>query len=87
MLFIQAKFQAKGSELAREQLNQFSQQLAVFTTKLEEFTQRHRDEIRRNSQFRRHFQDMCASVGVDPLACKQLLLLGIRLLHPLLPAE
>ncbi|MFH4974602.1 hypothetical protein AB6A40_001311 [Gnathostoma spinigerum] len=65
---MQAKFQAKGSELASEQLNQFSEQLAVFTQKLEEFARKHRDEIRRNSQFRRHFQDMCASVGVDPLA-------------------
>ncbi|VDO47965.1 unnamed protein product [Onchocerca flexuosa] len=65
---LQAKFQAKGTELASEQLNQFSQELAIFQTKLEEFAQKHRDEIRRNSQFRRHFQDMCASVGVDPLA-------------------
>ncbi|VDN23234.1 unnamed protein product [Gongylonema pulchrum] len=63
-----AKYQAKGTELASEQLNQFSQELAVFQTKLEEFAHKHRDEIRRNSQFRRHFQDMCASVGVDPLA-------------------
>ncbi|CAG9532732.1 unnamed protein product [Cercopithifilaria johnstoni] len=65
---LQAKFQAKGSELASEQLNKFSQELAIFQTKLEEFAHKHRDEIRRNSQFRRHFQDMCASVGVDPLA-------------------
>ncbi|MCP9258780.1 Vacuolar-sorting protein SNF8 [Dirofilaria immitis] len=65
---LQAKFQAKGTELASEQLNQFSQELAIFQTKLEEFAHKHRDEIRRNSQFRRHFQDMCASVGVDPLA-------------------
>ncbi|VDK75769.1 unnamed protein product [Litomosoides sigmodontis] len=65
---LQAKFQAKGSELASEQLNKFSQELATFQAKLEEFAHKHRDEIRRNSQFRRHFQDMCASVGVDPLA-------------------
>jgi len=65
---VTAKFQAKGSELASEQLGQFSQQLNVFTAKLEEFARRHRDEIRKNPQFRRHFQEMCASVGVDPLA-------------------
>jgi ESCRT-II complex subunit VPS22 len=57
--------------LASEQLSQLSEQLNLFTTKLEEFAQRHRDEIRRNPQFRRHFQDMCASVGVDPLACRR----------------
>ncbi|VDN07081.1 unnamed protein product [Thelazia callipaeda] len=65
---LQAKFQAKGTELASEQLSQFSQELAIFQTKLEDFAHKHRDEIRQNSQFRRHFQDMCASVGVDPLA-------------------
>ncbi|KAI1723866.1 EAP30/Vps36 family domain-containing protein [Ditylenchus destructor] len=65
---IQAKFQAKGDQLAGDQLEQFSQQLEVFTTKLEEFAAKHRDEIRKNSQFRRHFQEMCTTVGVDPLA-------------------
>uniref|UniRef100_A0A915D2R9 Vacuolar-sorting protein SNF8 n=1 Tax=Ditylenchus dipsaci TaxID=166011 RepID=A0A915D2R9_9BILA len=30
--------------------------------------QEERDEIRKNSQFRRHFQEMCTTVGVDPLA-------------------
>ncbi|TKR66882.1 hypothetical protein L596_023112 [Steinernema carpocapsae] len=65
---VDAKFQMKGTELASEQLQQFSQQLQTFTQKLEEFAYRHRDEIRKNAQFRRQFQDMCANVGVDPLA-------------------
>ena len=39
-------------------------------SRLEQFAHRHRDEIKKNSQFRRHFQEMCASVGVDPLACE-----------------
>ncbi|CAJ0567036.1 unnamed protein product, partial [Mesorhabditis spiculigera] len=65
---IQAKFSQKGSELAGEQLRLFSAQLDEFTSRLEEFARKHRDEIRKNSQFRRHFQDMCATVGVDPLA-------------------
>lgn len=59
----------KGSELASEQLNQFAHELSIFQAKLEEFSHRHRDEIKRNSQFRRYFQEMCSSVGVDPLAC------------------
>lgn len=41
----------------------------MFKTKLEDFSMKHKDEIRKNSQFRRHFQEMCATVGVDPLAC------------------
>jgi ESCRT-II complex subunit VPS22 len=56
--------------LASEQLQHFSVQLDIFTEKLEEFAVKHRDEIRKNSQFRRYFQEMCGTVGVDPLACK-----------------
>ncbi|CAI2347886.1 unnamed protein product [Caenorhabditis sp. 36 PRJEB53466] len=62
------KFAAKGDQLAGEQLAQFSQQLDQLSAGLEMFAQRHRDEIKKNSQFRRYFQEMCASVGVDPLA-------------------
>ncbi|GMR41692.1 hypothetical protein PMAYCL1PPCAC_11887, partial [Pristionchus mayeri] len=65
---MQAKFSAKGNELAGEQLRLFSQQLDAFTVRLEDFAHKHRDEIKKNSQFRRHFQEMCSSVGVDPLA-------------------
>ncbi|KAF7638356.1 Vacuolar-sorting protein SNF8 [Meloidogyne graminicola] len=65
---IQAKFQAKGEQLASEQLQHFSQQLDTFTEKLEEFASKHRDEITKNAQFRRYFQEMCTTVGVDPLA-------------------
>ncbi|VDM64214.1 unnamed protein product [Angiostrongylus costaricensis] len=63
-----AKFSAKGEQMASEQLQMFSKQLEEFAIRLEQFAHRHRDEIRKNSQFRRHFQEMCASVGVDPLA-------------------
>jgi len=65
---MQSKFQAKGEELAKDQLERFSQQLEIFTQRLEEFAAKHRDEIRKNSQFRRHFQEMCGIIGVDPLA-------------------
>ena len=64
------RFGRKGNELASEQLSSLTDQLNIFTTKLEEFAHRHREEIKKNGQFRRHFQDMCASAGVDPLACE-----------------
>jgi len=35
---------------------------------LEEFATKHREEIRKNPQFRSQFQQMCAAIGVDPLA-------------------
>jgi len=41
-----------------------------FRSNLEEFAGQHREEIRRNPQFRSQFQAMCAAIGVDPLACK-----------------
>ncbi|EFO98572.1 CRE-VPS-22 protein [Caenorhabditis remanei] len=62
------KFAAKGDQMAGEQLVQFSQQLDQLSAGLEMFAQKHRDEIKKNSQFRRYFQEMCSSVGVDPLA-------------------
>lgn len=66
---LQQKFKEKGNVLASEQLKQLSNELDLFTVKLEEFARRYREDIRKNPQFRRQFQEMCASVGVDPLAC------------------
>ncbi|KAG2458631.1 SNF8 protein, partial [Polypterus senegalus] len=45
-----------------------SKQLETFKTHLEEFASKHKQEIRKNAQFRVQFQDMCATIGVDPLA-------------------
>lgn len=51
---------------------QMSKQLDMFKTNLEEFASKHKQEIRKNPEFRVQFQDMCATIGVDPLACKEL---------------
>ncbi|XP_039769449.1 vacuolar-sorting protein SNF8 isoform X5 [Ornithorhynchus anatinus] len=45
-----------------------SKQLDTFKTNLEEFASKHKQEIRKNPRFRVQFQDMCATIGVDPLA-------------------
>ncbi|EDV26806.1 Vacuolar-sorting protein SNF8 [Trichoplax sp. H2] len=63
-----AKFAEKGTEIAETQVSQMSQQLEEFRTKLSDFAAKHRNEIRKNPQFRNHFQQMCARIGVDPLA-------------------
>ncbi|NXO07723.1 SNF8 protein, partial [Oriolus oriolus] len=47
---------------------QMSKQLATFRAHLEEFASKHKQEIRRSPAFRVQFQDMCATIGVDPLA-------------------
>ena len=44
-------------------------QLESFKTSLEDFAGKYKQEIRKNPEFRGHFQQMCARIGVDPLAC------------------
>jgi ESCRT-II complex subunit VPS22 len=46
------------------------EQLVTFKTNLEEFAKKYKNEINKNPVFRKHFQDMCTKIGVDPLACK-----------------
>ncbi|XP_075767751.1 vacuolar-sorting protein SNF8 isoform X1 [Pelodiscus sinensis] len=64
----EAKYKERGTVLAEDQLAQMSKQLDMFKTNLEEFASKHKQEIRKNPQFRVQFQDMCATIGVDPLA-------------------
>uniref|UniRef100_A0A8C9A7M7 SNF8 subunit of ESCRT-II n=1 Tax=Prolemur simus TaxID=1328070 RepID=A0A8C9A7M7_PROSS len=70
----EAKYKERGTVLAEDQLAQMSKQLDMFKTNLEEFASKHKQEIRKNPEFRVQFQDMCATIGVDPLACKELFL-------------
>lgn len=62
------KFKDKGTELQESQLEQMTKQMDVFRENLEDFATKHRNEIKKNAQFRRQFQEMCAAIGVDPLA-------------------
>lgn len=64
----QARFKDKGSEIASEQLARLSKHLDSFKTHLEDFARKHKGDIKKDPQFRRQFQDMCAAIGVDPLA-------------------
>lgn len=64
----QEKYKDKGTEIQENQFEQMTKQLEIFRANLEEFATKHKNEIRKNAQFRKQFQDMCASIGVDPLA-------------------
>ncbi|KAI2658491.1 Vacuolar-sorting protein SNF8 [Labeo rohita] len=64
----EAKYKERGTVLAEDQIAQMSKQLETFKTHLEEFASKHKQEIRKSSQFRVQFQEMCATIGVDPLA-------------------
>ncbi|XP_067619649.1 vacuolar-sorting protein SNF8 isoform X2 [Eurosta solidaginis] len=62
------KYKDKGTDLQESQFEQMTKQMEVFRVKLEEFSVKHKQDIRKNSQFRKQFQEMCAAIGVDPLA-------------------
>ncbi|XP_037080720.1 vacuolar-sorting protein SNF8-like [Pollicipes pollicipes] len=64
----QSKYSAKRAELEENQVEELSRQLETFRAHLQQFAGRHRSEIRRDARFRRQFQEMCAAIGVDPLA-------------------
>lgn len=62
------KYKDKGNEISESQFEVMSKQMDVFRQNLEEFAANHKSEIKKNPQFRKQFQEMCAAIGVDPLA-------------------
>ena len=64
----QAKFDAKASRIQENEIGQISKQMETFKVNLQEFAVKYKDEIKKNANFRKQFQDMCANIGVDPLA-------------------
>lgn len=44
------------------------EQMAVFKNRLEEFAMKYKADIRKDPEFRARFHQMCANIGVDPLA-------------------
>ncbi|KAL2748386.1 hypothetical protein V1477_003029 [Vespula maculifrons] len=64
----QEKYKDKGTEIQENQFEQMTKQMETFRVNLEEFATKHKNEIKKNAQFRRQFTEMCASIGVDPLA-------------------
>lgn len=64
----QEKYKDKGTEIQDNQFDKMTKQMDIFRTNLEEFSSKHKIDIKKNAQFRRQFTEMCASIGVDPLA-------------------
>nr|SVE74316.1 EOG090X09XM [Daphnia barbata] len=64
----QERFRGKATALQDNVFEQMSNQMEKFRTNLETFASKHRNEIRKNPVFRKQFQEMCAAIGVDPLA-------------------
>jgi ESCRT-II complex subunit VPS22 len=61
-------FAALSSSLNETQVKHLQTQLELFRNALLRFSADHRADIRQDPAFRTAFQQMCASIGVDPLA-------------------
>jgi ESCRT-II complex subunit VPS22 len=64
----QKSFDALSNQLSTAQVENLHTQLDQFRAALTRFATHHRADIRGDPRFRRAFQQMCASIGVDPLA-------------------
>lgn len=64
-------FAELSTELSQSQVEHLQTQLSQFRTALAHFATAHRDSIKRDPSFRHAFQQMCSSIGVDPLAGPQ----------------
>ncbi|XP_066380399.1 vacuolar protein sorting-associated protein 22 homolog 1-like [Miscanthus floridulus] len=62
------QFRLVGENVAKVRTDVMKEQLATFRSQLEEFARKHKSDIRKNPVFRQQFHEMCAKVGVDPLA-------------------
>ncbi|KAK1232026.1 ESCRT II complex subunit Dot2 [Marasmius sp. AFHP31] len=61
-------FAELSTQLSESQVQHLNSQLSQFRTALAHFATNHRDSIRKDPKFRHAFQQMCSSIGVDPLA-------------------
>jgi ESCRT-II complex subunit VPS22 len=61
-------FDALSNQLSAAHVENLHAQLDHFRGALTHFATHHRTDIRGDPRFRRAFQQMCASIGVDPLA-------------------
>ncbi|KZT18669.1 winged helix DNA-binding domain-containing protein [Neolentinus lepideus HHB14362 ss-1] len=64
----QRSFAELSSEISQTQITNLQSQLSQFRTALAHFASTHRDKIAKEPSFRHAFQQMCTSIGVDPLA-------------------
>ena len=61
-------FATLSSRLSENQVENLNSQLSQFRVALAGFAATHRDSIKSDPSFRHAFQQMCYSIGVDPLA-------------------
>ena len=59
------KFDAVGITMGAAKIEHVEEQLQLFRSNLENFARKHKDNIRKDPQFRREFQIMCALVVLN----------------------
>ena len=52
----ESKYKDKGNVLAENQFSEMTKQLETFRSKLEEFARDHKQDIKKDPAFRKHFQ-------------------------------
>ena len=57
-----------SNQLSKTQVDNLQAQLTQFRESLLRFASTHREDIRKDPNFRHAFQQMCSNIGVDPLA-------------------
>ncbi|RVW40307.1 Vacuolar protein sorting-associated protein 22-like 1 [Vitis vinifera] len=62
------QYRLLGENVAKIRTDLMKEQLTTFRSQLEDFARKHKNDIRKNPAFRSQFHEMCAKVGVDPLA-------------------
>lgn len=62
------RFEELSNSISQSQVTHLNSQLTQFRTALTHFASTHREKIKSDPSFRHAFQQMCTSIGVDPLA-------------------
>ncbi|KAI3850371.1 hypothetical protein MKX03_000839, partial [Papaver bracteatum] len=75
------QYRLLGENVAKIRTYLMKEKLTTFHSQLEDFARKHKNDIRENPAFRSQFHQMCAKIGVDPLAsnkglCAELLGFG-----------
>ncbi|XP_022004820.1 vacuolar protein sorting-associated protein 22 homolog 1-like [Helianthus annuus] len=62
------QYRLLGENVAKLRTDLMKEQLSTFRSQLEDFARKYKNDIKKNPIFRSQFHEMCAKVGVDPLA-------------------
>uniref|UniRef100_A0A6B2LF47 Vacuolar-sorting protein SNF8 n=1 Tax=Arcella intermedia TaxID=1963864 RepID=A0A6B2LF47_9EUKA len=64
---LQERYKKQADQITDIQLQKVEEQIALFKQNLEKFAQKYKKHINKDPAFRKQFNDMCKTIGVDPL--------------------